>query len=121
MHTKCSRMTLQMKKHNEGIRCNMSYSCNITGYGSTLYIGIIMVHLESWFLLSISDFSQFYSTTHVETKLYAKYFLKIPILAKIITKYIFPILSMFFFFFFFFLLNSRNSITVIPIDMKLDI
>ena len=41
---------------------------------------------------------------------------------KIIAKSNFPILSMlFFFFFFFFFLNSRNSITVLPIGVKLDI
>ena len=46
-------------------------------------ICILPIHLEIQFLLSISsysDFSQFYSTTHVNTKLHAKYFLKISIL-----------------------------------------
>ena len=34
------------------------------------------------------DFSQFCSTTHVETKLCTKYFLKIPILDKILTHFV---------------------------------
>ena len=52
-----------------------------------------------------------------------KYFTKIPLPLPIRAKHIFPILSMllffFFFFFFFFSLNSRNSITVIPIHINL--
>ena len=51
---------------------------------------------------------------HVKTKLYAKYFTKIPLMVKVISQN--PILSMFFL-----SLNSRNSITIAPIDMKLDV
>ena len=61
----------------------------ITGYGSTLHvfrdchgICILPIHSEIQFLLSIS---RFYSTAHVKTKLCAKYFIKILLLANNIT------------------------------------
>ena len=58
---------------------------------------------------------------HVKTKLCMKYFTKIPLPLPIRAKHIFPILSMLLLLFFFFSLNSRNSITVVPIDIKLGI
>ena len=56
-------------------------------------------------------------TKHVETKVYTKYFTKIPLMSKVMLKD-FHILSMFFFFL---LLKTCNSITMVPIDMKLGI
>ena len=77
---------------------------SIAGHGSTLYIGIAMVFVFTFenSVLTFNFKTQFYGTTHVKNKLYAKYFPILPI-------------------FFFFLLNSRNSITVLPMDMKLDV
>ena len=78
----------------------------ITVYSSTLYIGITMIFVFSPYIWKFSFY--FHSltfnifTAHVTTKLYAKYFTKLPLMAKVITKYNFPILSMFFYIFFFF-------------------
>ena len=57
----------------------------------------------------------------MNTDQHTKYLNKKTPNVKNIAKSNFPILSMlFFFFFFFFFLNSRNSITVVPIGVKLD-
>ena len=56
----------------------------------------------------------------MKTKQYTKNLSKRAPNVNIIPKNVFPILSMFFFFFFFFL-KTRNSIAVVPIDMKLGV
>ena len=58
----------------------------------------------------------------MKTKQYTKNLSKKAPNVNIIPKNVFPILSMFFFFFFFFFfLKTRNSITVVPIDMKVGV
>ena len=79
-----------------------------------------MVFLFSACIRKFSSYFQFHVIliyNDFTAKLYAKYFTKIPLLVKIISNK-FTILSMFFFFL---SLNSRNSITIVPIDMKLDV
>ena len=98
-------------------------------YHTVYNIGIAMVFVFPPYIREIQSFFQFQvnSTSddytvyieHVKTKLCIN---KIPLPLPIRAKHIFLILSMFFFFFFFFFsLNSRNSITVIPIHIKLGI
>ena len=101
------------------------YVCtHITGYDSTLHIGIAMVFVFSPYILKYSSYFQFHVSfndfiaQHM-SKLSCVPNLSLKFLAEIITKNSFPILSMFFFFSF--LLKTRNSITVAPIDMKLHI
>ena len=58
----------------------------------------------------------------MKTKQYTKNLSKRAPNVNIIPKNVFPILSMFFFsFFFFFFLKTRNSIAVVPIDMKVGV
>ena len=96
-------ITMNNHVHGHAGVCMYTY---ITGYGSTLYIGIAMVfssHLQ-FQLLKILYTVQRMSKPNILLKynFWPKHF---------------PILFMFFFFFS--SLNSRNSISILPIDMKL--
>ena len=64
-------------------------------YGSTLYIiGIAMVVPILQYIRKFSFYFQFqvnlhfYMTKHVETKVYTKYWMKIPLMSKVMLKWI---------------------------------
>ena len=115
--------------------CAMVSLCTawyITGYGSTLYIGFAMVFVFSPYFTSCFQFqvnltfNDFTAQNMSQVICVPNISLNYHFLAKLKKQCNFSILSMvfffFFFFFFFFLwLNSHNSITIVPLHMKLRI
>ena len=99
---------------------------HITGYGSTLYIGIAMVFVFSPYIWKFSSYFRFqliltfndFKAQHMSTlSCMPNISLKYHLWPKLYLK----ICIIFFFFFFFLSLNSRNSITIVPTDIKLDV